>query len=105
MNNRYTKGGHEIPVANKVRIYSTIEDLSFGEARVIEETGRSPDSSIKIKNALAWFKNMRSIKCEIGGFIPEYNFCFFYEENDGISLETRFMTELAKVYGNVFYGL
>ena len=42
---------------------------------------------------------------KIGGFIAEYNFCFFYEENDDISLGTRFMTALAKVYKNVFHGL
>ena len=45
---------------------------------VIEETGRFPDSSVKIKNALAWFKKKRSIRCgKIGGFIAEYNFRFF----------------------------
>ena len=49
---------------------------------VIEETGRFPDSSVKIKNALAWFKKKRGIKCEkLGGFIAAYNFHFFYEEN------------------------
>ena len=63
-NNRYTRGGHAIPVANNARIYSTIKDLSVGEARVTEGTGRFPDSSAKIKNALIWF----------------------HEENDGISL-------------------
>ena len=50
------------------------------------------------KNALAWFKKKRGIKCEKpGGFIAEYNVRFFYEENDGISLRTRFMTALTKV--------
>ena len=73
---------------------------------VIEETGRFPDSSVKIKNALAWFKKKRSIKCgKIGGFIAEYNFRFFYEENDAISLGARFVTSLAKVYENDFQGL
>ena len=82
-----------------IAIYSTIEDLSFGKAKVIEETGRFPDSSVKIKNSLAWFKKKRGIKCEkLGGFIAEYNFRFFCEENDGISLGTRFMTALAKVH-------
>ena len=38
-NNRYTRGGHKIAVANNARIYSTIKDISVGEARVIEETG------------------------------------------------------------------
>ena len=56
-------------------IYSTIKDLSVGEAMLTEETGRFPDSSVKIKNALAWFKKNRGIKCEkLGGFIAEYNF-------------------------------
>ena len=97
-NNHYTKGGHTIPVANNARIHSTIKDLSVVEARVIEEIERFPDSSSKIKNTLAWFKKKRGIKCEnLGGFIAEYNFRFFYEENDGISLRTRFMTLLAKV--------
>ena len=55
------------------------------KARVIEETGRFPDSSVKIKNTLTCFKKKRGIKCEkLGGFIAEYNFRFFYEENDGI---------------------
>ena len=73
---------------------------------VIEETGRFPDSSVKIKNALAWFKKKSSIRCgKIGGFIAECNFRFFYEENDGISLGTRFVTSLAKVYENDFQGL
>ena len=90
--NRYTRGGHAILVANKTRIYSTIKDLSVGEARVIEENGEFSDSSVKIKNVLAWFK------CEkLGGFIAEYNFRFFYEENGLISLGTRFMNALAKV--------
>ena len=103
MSNRYTRGGHEIPVANNARIYSTIKNLSVGEARVIEETERFPDSSVKIKNALASFKKKRGIKCEkLGGFIAAYNFRFFYEENDSISLGTSFMTSLAKVYENVF---
>ena len=45
-------------------------------------------------------------KCEkLGGFIAEHNFRFFYKENDGISLETRFLTALAKVNENVFQGL
>ena len=35
-NNRYTRGGHAIPVADNARIYSTIRDLSVGEARVSE---------------------------------------------------------------------
>ena len=105
-NNRYTRGGNAFSAANNARIYSTIKDLNVGEARVIEETGRFPDSSVKIKNALAWFKKKRGIKCEkLGGFIAECNFCFFYEENDGISIGTRFMTALAKVYENVFQGL
>ena len=105
-NNRYTRGGHAIPVANNAGIYSTIKDLSVGKARVIEETGRFPDSSVKIKNTLAWFKKKRGIECEkLGGFIAEYNFRFFYEENDGISLGTRFMTVFTKVYENVFQDL
>ena len=105
-NNRYTRGGHAIPVANNARIYSTVKDLSVGEARAIEETGRFPNSSVKIKNVLAWFKKKRGIKCEkLGGFIAEYNFRFFYEENDSISFGIRFMTALAKVYENVFQGL
>ena len=62
-NNRYTRGEHAIPVANNARIYSTIKDLSVGEAKVIEETGQFPNSSVKIKNALAWFKKKRGIKC------------------------------------------
>ena len=93
-------------MANNARIYRTIKYLSVGEARVIEETGRFPDSSVKIKNALAWFKKKRSIKCEKpGGFIADCNFRFFYEENHGISLGTRFMTAIAKVYENIFQGL
>ena len=105
-NNRYTRGGHAIPAANNVRIYSTIKNLSVGEARVIEETGRFSDSSVKIKNSLAWFKKKMGIKCEkLGGFIAEYNFRPFYEENDGVSLGISFMTALAKVYENVFQGL
>ena len=103
-NNRYTRGGHAIPAENNARMYSPIEDLSVGEARVIEETGRFSDSPVKIKNA--WFKKKRGIKCEKhGGSTAEYNFWFFYEENDGISFGTRFMTALAKVYENVFHGL
>ena len=39
-NNCYTRDGQAIPVVNKARIYSTIKDLSVGEVRVIEETGR-----------------------------------------------------------------
>ena len=105
-NNRYTRGGHAIPAANKVRIYSTIKNLSVGEARVIEETGLFSDSSVKIKNALAWFKKKMGIKCEkLGGFIADYNFRPFYEENDGVSLGISFMTALAKVYENIFQGL
>ena len=74
-NNCYTRGGHAIPVANNARLYSTIKDLSVEEARVIEETGRFPDSSVNIKNVLAWFKNKRGIKCEkLAGLIGEYNF-------------------------------
>ena len=93
-------------MANNARTYSTIKDLSVGEAMVTEETGLFPDSSVKIKNALAWFKKKRGIKCEkLGEFIAEYNFWLFYEENDRISLGTRFMTALAKVYENVFQGL
>ena len=41
-----------IPVANNARIYSTVKDLSTGEGRVIEKTGRFPDSSDKIKKPL-----------------------------------------------------
>ena len=89
-------------MANNARTYSTIKDLSVGEAMVTEETGLFPDSSVKIKNALAWFKKKRGIKCEkLGVFIAEYNFWLFYEENDRISLGARFMTALAKVYENV----
>ena len=101
--NCYSRGGHAIPLSNNARIYSTIKDLSVEEARVIE---RFPGSSVKIKNTLAWSKKKRGIKCDkLGGFIAEYNFRFFCEENDEISLETRFMTPLAKVYENVFQGL
>ena len=88
-NNQYIRGGHAIHVANNARIYSTIKVFSVGEVTVVEETGRFPDSSVKINNALAWFKKKRGIKYEkLGGFIAEYNFRFFYEENDGISLGT-----------------
>ena len=52
-NNRYTRGGNATPVADNARIYSTIRDLSVGEARVSEETGRFSHFSVKIKNALA----------------------------------------------------
>ena len=52
-NNRYTRGGHAIAMANNARTYSTIKDLSVGEAMVTEETGQFLDSSVKIKNALA----------------------------------------------------
>ena len=105
-NNCYTRGGHAIPVASNARIYSTIEDLNVGKARAIEETERLPHYSIKTKNTLVWFKKKRGIKCgKLGGFIGEYNFRFFYEENDDISLETKFMTALVKVYENVFQGL
>ena len=46
------------------------------------------------------------IKCEkLGGFIADYNFRPFYEENDGVSLGISFMTALAKVYENIFQGL
>ena len=91
-------------MAINARIYSTIKILIVGEARVIEETERFPDSSVKIKNALAWLKEKS--KCEKpGGFIAGYNLRFFYEENGGISLGTKFMTALAKVYENVFQGL
>ena len=90
-NNRYTRGGHAIPAANNVRIYSTIKNLSVGEARVIEETGRFSDSSFKIKNVLAWFKKKMGIKCEkLGGFIADYNFRPFYEENDGVIFRNKF---------------
>ena len=93
-------------MVNNAITYSTIKDLSVGEVRVTEETGRFPDSSFKIKNALAWFKKKRGIKCEkLAGFIAEFNFRFFYEQNDGISLGTKFMTALAKVYENIFQGL
>ena len=86
--------------------YIALLNLNVGEARVIEETGQFFDSSVKVKNALAWFKKKRGIKCEkLGGFVAEYNLRFFYEENDEISLGTRFMTALAKVYENVFQGL
>ena len=64
-NNPYSRDGHEVPVANNARIYSTIKDLSVGDARVIEETGPFPDSSIKINNALTWSKKKRVIKCEV----------------------------------------
>ena len=104
-NNRYTRGSHAIPAANNVRIYSTIKNLSVGEARVIEETGRFSDSSVKIKNALAWFKKKMGIKCEkLGGFIAEYNFRPFYEENDGVSLGISFMTALEKSLQKCFLG-
>ena len=54
-------------MANNARTYSTIKDLSVGEAMVTEETGLFPDSSVKIKK--------RGIKCEkLGEFIAEYNF-------------------------------
>ena len=105
-NNRYTKGGHAISVANNARIYSTIKNLSVEEARVIEETGRFPDCSVQMKNELAWFKKKRDIKCEkLEGFIAECNFRFFYEESGGISLGTKFMTGLAKTYKKVFRSL
>ena len=39
-----------------------MKDFSIGEFRVIEETGRFPDTSVKIKNALTWFKEKRGIK-------------------------------------------
>ena len=44
--NHYTRGGHAIPVVNNARIYSTIKDLSVGEARLIEESRRFSDSSV-----------------------------------------------------------
>ena len=51
---------------------STIKELSVGEVWVIEGTGRVPDSSVKMKNALAWFKKKSSIKGEkLGGFIAK----------------------------------
>ena len=96
--NRYTRGGHAISVVNNARIYGTIKDLSVGKARLIEESRRFSDSSVKTKNALAWLKKKRDIKCEkLGDFTVGYNCRFFYEENDLISLRTRFMTALAKV--------
>ena len=74
-NNRYTRDRNAIPVDNNARIYSTIKDLDVGEARVIEQTGRFPNSVAKIKIALAWFKKKRGIKCEkLARFIAEYNF-------------------------------
>ena len=44
--NHYTRGGHAIPVVNNARIYSTIKDLSVGEARLIEESRGFSDSSV-----------------------------------------------------------
>ena len=44
--NHYTRGGHAIPVVNNARIYSTIKDLSVGEARLTEESRRFSDSSV-----------------------------------------------------------
>ena len=44
--NHYTRGGHAIPVVNNARIYSTIKDLSVGEARLIEESRRFSGSSV-----------------------------------------------------------
>ena len=36
-----------------IMLDSTIKELSVGEVWVIEETGRVPDSSVKIKDAFA----------------------------------------------------
>ena len=58
-NNRYTRGGDAIPVASNSRVYGTVKNLIVGEANVIEETGWFPDSSVKTKNTLTWFKKKR----------------------------------------------
>ena len=88
-------------MANNARIYSTFKDLSIREARVIEETFSITGFPIlPLRSRTHWhgLKRRGGIKCEkLGGFITEYNFRFFYEKNDGISLGTRFMTALAKV--------
>ena len=77
-NNRYTRSRHAMTIANNARTYSSIKDLGVGEARVIEETGRFLESYVKIKNALAWLKKKRSIKCEkLGGFLQSTTFVSF----------------------------
>ena len=94
-NNRYTRGGQAIPADNNARIYRLIKELSAGEVRIIDETRRFLDSSIKIKNALAQFKKKSGIKCEkLRGFIAEYWHIFKNKAHDctGQSLRNVFQS-------------
>ena len=98
-NNRYARGRHATPTTQNARIYSTVKDCSIWETRVIEEIGQFPDSFVKTKNILTWFKKKRGIKYEkLGGFIAEYSFRFFYKENDNTTFDCFTKKMMAYLY-------